>query len=473
MYNAQYYVNILGEFGHIGFVVNKLFVFTLLIGKNDIISINRLKTKIHVGVFFMAVVKRTSSNPELSTALKNFYGAAEEMGLSDGLIEILSHSERMFCVSIPVEMDDGSVKVFEGFRVQHSTAIGPAKGGIRFHHEVNLDECEALAIAMTWKCALAGIPYGGGKGGVCVDTAKISKKEKEKIARTYAARLEPVVGAWTDIPGPDVGIDGQVMVWFTDTISKMRNQLEPGIFTGKPVNFWGSLGRTEATGLGVATCALELIKVVGKDPKATTVAIQGFGNVGSWAAKFMFEAGAKVVGISDITGSYYNANGIDVKAALEHVAKNPKKLLEGYTGGEKIDDVLFCDCDVLMPCALGSVINGENAHKVKAKYISEGANYPTTPEGDAILNEKGVIVIPDFLANAAGVIGSYFEWCQDLSGFFWSREEFNERLVRIMSNNFKDVWAYSKEKNVKMRRAAFMKAIDRVAERVQLRGIFL
>ena len=421
----------------------------------------------------MAVVKRTSSNSELHTALENFYAAAEEMGLSDGLIEILSYSERRFCVAIPVEMDDGSIRIFEGYRVQHSTAIGPSKGGIRFHHEVSLDECEALAIAMTWKCALAGIPYGGGKGGVRVNANELSKKEKEKIARTYAARLEPVFGAWTDIPAPDVGTDGQVMVWITDTISKMRNRLEPGIVTGKPINFWGSLGRNEATGLGVATCALELLKVLGKDPKETTVAVQGFGNVGSFSAKFMADAGAKVIAISDITGSYYNAGGIDIKAAFEHVGKHPKKILEGFTGGEKIEDVLYVECDILMPCALGSAITKDNAGRIKAKYVAEGANYPTTPEGDAILDEKGIIVIPDFLANSGGVIGSYFEWCQDLGGFFWSKEEYNGRLVRIMANNFKDVWAYSKENNVKMRRAAFMKAIERVAQREEIRGVFM
>ena len=423
----------------------------------------------------MAVVKRTSENSELKTALENFYGAAEEMGLSDGLIEIMSRSERKTCVAIPVEMDDGSIKVFEGFRVQHSTAIGPSKGGIRFHHEVNLDECEALAIAMTWKCALAGIPYGGGKGGVCVDVTKISKKEKERIARTFAARIEPVVGAWTDVPAPDVNTDGQVMVWFTDTISRMRNRLEPAIFTGKPPAFWGSLGRNEATGLGVATCAIELLKVEGKDPKGATVAIQGFGNVGSFTAKFMAEAGAKVVAISDITGSYFNANGIDIKAAFDHIGKHPKKLLEGFTGGELkgVEDVLFAECDILMPCALGSVITGENADKIKAKYVAEGANYPTTPEGDAILKKKGIIAVPDFLANSGGVIGSYFEWCQDLGGYFWSKEEYNERLVKIMGGSFKDVWEYSKEKGVDMRRAAFMRAIDRVAQRVEMRGVYI
>lgn len=422
----------------------------------------------------MAVVKRTSSNEELRSALQNFYGAAEEMGLSDGLIEILSHAERKTCVSVPVEMDDGSIKVFEGYRVQHSTALGPSKGGIRFHQEVNIDECEALATAMTWKCSLAGIPYGGGKGGICVDSTKLSKKEKERMARTFAARLEPVVGAWTDIPAPDAFTDGQIMVWFTDTISKMRNRLEPAIFTGKPVDFWGSLGRNAATGLGVATCALELLKVLGKDVKATKVAVQGFGNVGSFAAKYMHDAGAKIVAISDITGSYTNPDGIDVNAAMDYAAKHGK-LLTGFTGGKACDinDVLFVDCDMLMPCALGHVITDKTADKVKAKYVVEGANYPTTPEGDAILDAKGVLVVPDFLANSGGVIGSYFEWCQDLGGFFWSEKEYNERLVPIMANNFKLVWEYAKEKNVKMRRAAFMKAIDRVAKCVEQRGVFM
>jgi glutamate dehydrogenase (NAD(P)+) len=266
------------------------------------------------------------------------------------------------------------------------------------------------------------------------------------------------------------------MVWFTDTISKMRGQLEPGIFTGKPVNFWGSPGRTAATGLGVAVCALELLKVVGKDVKQTTVAIQGFGAVGSNAAKFMSEAGAKVVAISDVSGSYFNANGIDIKAAFEHIGKHPKKLLEGFADAELKGDgseALFAECDVLMPCAMGGALTKDNARKVKAKHISSGANYPTTPEADSIFDEMGIISIPDFLANSGGVIGSYFEWCQNLSGFFWSQEDYNDRLKNIMANNFKEVWEYSKANNVNLKDAAFMKAIDRVAERVKLRGVFL
>jgi glutamate dehydrogenase (NAD(P)+) len=425
----------------------------------------------------MSVTKRTSSNVLLDTALKNFYAAAEEMGLEEGLIDILSHSERRTCVSIPVEMDDGTVKVFDGYRVLHSSAIGPGKGGVRFHPEVNLDECEALGMMMTWKCSLAGIPYGGGKGGVSCEPLELSKREKERIARTWAARMAPVIGAWTDVPAPDVNTGGPEMVWFMDTISKMKNQLEPAIFTGKPIPMWGSKGRTAATGYGVATCALELLKNLGKNPAEATVAIQGFGNVGTFAALNMIEAGSKVIGISDITGTYYAENGLDIKKAIEHVNNHPKRLLEGFTceGCRKLDlpEVLFMECDILIPAALEGVINGKNADKVKAKYIVEAANGPITPEGDAILDEKGILVVPDFLANSGGVIGSYFEWAQDLGGFFWSENEYNERLIRIMKDNFQRVWNYAKDKNVKMRRAAFMAAIQRVADAVRMRGVFL
>ena len=425
----------------------------------------------------MSVARRTATNVLLDTALKNFYGAAEEMGLSENLIAILSSSERRLEVSVPVEMDDGSVKVFKGYRVQHSTAIGPAKGGIRFHPDVDVDECEALAMLMTWKCSLAGIPYGGGKGGVSCDPLTMSMKEKERLSRAFAARIAPIIGTWQDIPAPDVNTGGQEMVWFMDTISKLRGHVEPGVFTGKPIAYWGSKGRTAATGYGVGTCGLELLKVLGKDPKDTTVSIQGFGNVGSYTALTMVNAGAKVVAISDVTGTYYSPKGIDIKKALEHITAHPKKLLEGFTcdGCEKkgISDVLFVECDILMPCALEGVINEKTADQVKAKYVVEGANGPVTPEGDAILDKKGILVVPDFLANSGGVIGSYFEWAQNLGGFFWTEEEYNTRLIHIMKGNFKLVWDYSQKSNVKMRRAAFMAAIQRVADIEKLRGVFL
>jgi glutamate dehydrogenase (NAD(P)+) len=425
----------------------------------------------------MAVQKRTSKNVLLATALENFYAAAEEMNLDEGLVEVLSRPERAVCVSVPVVMDDGSVRVFEGYRVQHSTVCGPAKGGLRFHPDVNLEECEALASLMTWKCSLAGIPYGGGKGGISVDPFELSPREREMMTRTFAARIAPFIGDWTDVPAPDVNTGGPEMVWIMDTISKLRGKLEPGVVTGKPIAYWGSKGRTAATGLGVATCVLELLKTQKVDPKTATVIVQGFGNVGTYNALFLQEAGAKVVGISDITGGYYCKDGIDVVAAKAHVEAHPKRILDGYTQPGLVrmsgEEILEQECLVLSPCALEGVISEKNADKLKCKYIVEGANGPVRPDGDVILDKRGIIVVPDFLANSGGVIGSYFEWVQDLAGFFWTEEEYNNRLVPIMKDNFKRVWEYSQEHGVKMRRAAFLVAIKRVADGLKLKGFFL
>ena len=425
----------------------------------------------------MAVQKRTSKNVLLATALENFYAAAEEMNLDDGLVEVLSRPERAVCVSVPIVMDDGAVRVFEGYRVQHSTVCGPAKGGLRFHPDVNLEECEALASLMTWKCSLAGIPYGGGKGGIAVDPFELSPREREMMTRTFAARIAPFIGDWTDVPAPDVNTGGPEMVWIMDTISKLRGKLEPGVVTGKPIAYWGSKGRTAATGLGVATCVLELLKTQKVDPKTATVIVQGFGNVGTYNALFLQEAGAKVVGISDITGGYYCKDGIDIVAAKAHVEAHPKRILDGYTqpGLVKMsgEEILEQECLVLSPCALEGVISEKNADKLKCTYIVEGANGPIRPDGDVILDRRGIIVVPDFLANSGGVIGSYFEWVQDLAGFFWTEEEYNNRLVPIMKDNFKRVWDYSQEHNVKMRRAAFLVAIKRVADGLKLKGFFL
>lgn len=425
----------------------------------------------------MAVQKRTSKNVLLDTALNNFYAAAEEMGLDDGLIEVMSRPERAISVSIPVTMDDGSVKVFEGYRVQHSTVLGPAKGGLRFHPEVNLEECEALASLMTWKCSLAGIPYGGGKGGISVEPLELSMREREAMTRTFAARIAPIISDWTDIPAPDVNTGGQEMVWIMDTISKLRGRFEPGVVTGKPIPVWGSKGRNAATGLGVATCIIELLKAENVKVEGSTIIVQGFGNVGTFCAKYMVEAGAKIVGISDITGGYYCEAGIDVNAAMAHVAKHPKRILEGYAqpGLVKMDGeaILEQKADVLAPCALEGAINAKNAAKLQVKYIVEGANGPITPEGDAILDQRNIIVVPDFLANSGGVIGSYFEWVQDLAGFFWTEEEYNSRLVPIMRDNFHRVWDYANKHGKKMRRAAFLVAIKRVADALQMKGLFL
>lgn len=425
----------------------------------------------------MAVQKRTSKNILLDTALNNFYAAAEEMGLDDGLVEVMSRPERAICVSIPVTMDDGSVKVFSGYRVQHSTVLGPGKGGLRFHPEVNLEECEALASLMTWKCSLAGIPYGGAKGGISVEPLELSMREREAMTRTFAARIAPIISDWSDIPAPDVNTGGQEMVWIMDTISKLRGSFEPGVVTGKPIPVWGSKGRNAATGLGVATCIIELLEASNVPVKNATIIVQGFGNVGTFCAKYMTEAGAKIVGISDITGGYYCETGIDVEAAMAHIAKHPKRILEGYTqpGLVKMDGeaILEQKADVLAPCALEGAINGKNAAKLQVKYIVEGANGPVTPEGDEIIDQRGIIVVPDFLANSGGVIGSYFEWVQNLAGFFWTEEEYNNRLVPIMRDNFHRVWNYARKHDKKMRRAAFLVAIKRVADALQMKGLFL
>ncbi|MCE5202353.1 MAG: Glu/Leu/Phe/Val dehydrogenase [Synergistaceae bacterium] len=425
----------------------------------------------------MAVQKRTSKNVLLDTALKNFYAAAEEMGLDEGLIEVMSRPERSISVSIPVTMDDGSVRVFEGYRVQHSTVCGPAKGGLRFHPDVNLEECEALASLMTWKCSLAGIPYGGGKGGISVNPFDLSPREREMMTRTFAARIAPFIGDWTDVPAPDVNTGGPEMVWIMDTVSKLRGHLEPGVVTGKPIAYWGSKGRTAATGLGVSICIRELLKEKGEKIEGAKIIVQGFGNVGTYNALFLHEAGAKIVGISDITGGYYCKDGIDVVAAKAFVEAHPKRILDGYTqpGLVKMsgEEILEQEALVLSPCALEGAINEKNAEKIKASYIVEGANGPITPEGDVILDRRGIIIVPDFLANSGGVIGSYFEWVQDLAGFFWTEKEYNDRLVPIMTDNFHRVWDYAQQHNVKMRRAAFLVAIKRVADGLKLKGIFL
>ena len=425
----------------------------------------------------MSVAKRRAANVFLDTVLKNFYAATEEMSLDDGLVEILSRSERKTCVCLPVELDDGTIRVFDGFRVAHSTVLGPAKGGIRFHCDVSLDECEALAFMMTWKCSLAGIPYGGAKGGISCEPRELSPREKERITRTFAARIEPVIGTWADVPAPDVNTGGPEMVWFMDTVSKMRGHLEPALFTGKPLSLWGSKGRSAASGLGVATCAMELLKILGKPVRGATVAIQGFGNVGSQAARIMAEAGAKIVAVSATTGTCYCSDGLDIPKLLAHRTGNGKSALDGYAqeGLEKrpLEEILFLDVDVLIPCALEDAINAGNAEKVQAAVIVEGANGPVTHEADALLEGKGIVVVPDFLANSGGVIGSYFEWCQNLSGFFWTEGEYNDRLLRMMRDTFHRVWDYSRERKVPLRRGAFMLAIQRVAEALRMRGVFL
>ena len=424
--------------------------------------------------------RRVANNLILNTALHDFYAAADAMHLSEGLIQILSYPERRVDVSVPVTLDDGSVKVFQGFRVQHSTALGPSKGGIRYAMDVSGQECEGLAMLMTWKCSLAGIPYGGGKGGICCDPTNMSRNEKERMSRTYGARIAPIIGRWSDVPAPDMYTGGQEMVWIMDTICKMLGHFEPAMLTGKPIDYWGAPGRTEATGRGLAACAFEMMRIKGLDPAKMKAAVQGFGNVGSYAAKILSEAGVKIVAISDTTGAYYNPKGINIAKAFEYMNTNPGKRgrkLTGFEseGCEKIpgNEIIGVDCDMFCPCAAQGVLNQDTAGKLKARYVFEGANSPTTPEAEDILTDKGVILVPDFLANAGGVIGSYFEWAQNLQGFTWTEDEYNQRLVKLMTDNFCKVWDFAEAKKVTMRRSAYMAAIKRVSDIVELRGVYL
>lgn len=404
--------------------------------------------------------------------------AKEVLNLDDGTFAILCEPERALEVNIPVKMDDGSIQVFKGFRVQHNTSRGPAKGGIRYHVDVNLDEVKSLAAWMSFKCGVVDVPYGGGKGGVCVDVTKLSEGELERLTRGYTAKIAPIIGPMKDVPAPDVNTSGKVMAWIVDTYAAITGQYQPGVVTGKPLTVNGSLGRNEATGRGVSIATRELVKRLGLDAKAVTAAVQGFGNVGGIGAIMLHDLGLKVVAISDISGNYYNPNGINVRAAFEYAGKHPRKLIEGYAepGLVKLDDpkgVLYVDCDLLVPAALENQITADNAAKIKARYIVEGANGPITAEADEILNKAGKLIVPDILANAGGVTVSYFEWVQNLYGYYWTEKEVNQRLDEKMSAAFNSCWDFAKEKKVSMRIAAYCLAIKRIVDAQKARGIFL
>ncbi len=372
-------------------------------------------------------------------AIAYFNEAADLLELDAGMRRILTHPSRQIIFSIPFQRDSGEFEVYTGYRVQYNFARGPAKGGIRYHPRVTLDEVTALAFWMTWKCAVVDLPFGGGKGGVTCDPATLSSNELERITRRYAAELVEVVGPDKDVPAPDVNTTPQVMAWFMDTYSMHVRQNMPGVVTGKPLEIGGSRGRVEATGRGVTICALDEMAEMGLRPDQATIAIQGFGNVGMYAAKLFEERGCKVVGISDVTGAYYNEEGIFVNAAMDHARKFGT--LEGFKGGEKITnaELLSSACDVLVPAALEKVFTPETAAKVQAKLIVEGANGPTTPEADRIFRERGVIVIPDIMANAGGVTVSYFEWAQDRMGYFWKEAEVNEKLEDFLLSNLHQI----------------------------------
>lgn len=410
-------------------------------------------------------------NP-LESMMKRFDVAAEILELEKGVYEYLKTPVRQYIVSIPIQMDDGRIEIFEGYRVIHNDVMGPSKGGIRYAPDVNLDEVKALAAWMTWKCAVVNIPFGGAKGGVRCDPSQLTRVEIEKITRRYTANLMDVFGPDKDVPAPDMNTNENTMAWIMDTYSMHNRKTENAVVTGKPLILGGSLGRREATGRGVMVntlCALEKINLL---PKDTTVAVQGFGNVGSISAQLLQEQGCRVIAISDVSGAYFNKQGIDVADAMAYVQKH--RTLDGWKGGDSMtqSELLTVECDVLVPAAKEDQITPQVARKIKAKVITEGANGPTTAKADPILQEKGVLVIPDILANSGGVTVSYFEWVQDRVGYFWSLQRVNRRLDRMMRTAFDSVYTAADKYNVTMRIGAYILAIDKVAKTLKIRGIY-
>lgn len=405
-------------------------------------------------------------------AQEQFDNAVSYLDLDAGTADFIRMPRRELTVNFPVKMDDGSVHVYTGHRVHHSTVRGPTKGGIRYHQDVTLDEVRALAMWMTWKCSLVNIPYGGAKGGVIVDPRQLSLNELENLTRRFTSEITLFIGPDSDIPAPDVGTNPQTMAWLMDTYSMHAGYTVNAVVTGKPVPIGGSLGRADATGVGVMFSARQAMQKLGMPIADCRVTVQGFGNVGSVSARSMYELGAKVIAVTDVYGGIYNENGLDIPALIAHVRKSGK--VTDYPDGQEITnaDLFSIPCEVLIPAALENQIHADNAGQIEARLIVEGANGPTTPEADRILRDKGVTIVPDILANAGGVTVSYFEWVQGLQSFFWSEKEIHERLERIMTEAFEDCWRTMSERNVDMRTAASILAIARVAEATQLRGIY-
>ena len=398
--------------------------------------------------------------------------AIEAMQLDEGAAKIIATPERTLEVAIPVKMDDGTTKVFTGYRSQHSTILGPAKGGVRYHPNVNMDEVKTLAFWMTCKCAVAGLPYGGGKGGIIVDPSKLSKRELEALTRGFIDKIAPIIGEKRDIPAPDMNTNAQIMGWMMDEFSKLTGQYEPGFITGKAIAVGGSLGRTAATGRGVVVAALEALKLKGIAPSDATAAVQGFGNVGSWTAKLFCDAGVKVVALSDVFGAVYNPDGFDCYDVDKYVKETGSVV--GYPGSKAITnaELLAMRVTVLAPCAMELQITAENADAVQATIIAEGANGPTTPDADAILDAKGAFVVPDILANGGGVTVSYFEWVQNLYRYFWSEEEVIKKQTAMMIKAFKEVHGKAEQYGVDMRVAAYIVALSSLVEAMKIRGMF-
>jgi len=404
--------------------------------------------------------------------LQEFDGAARLLGLDPGIWKILTHPKRQITVSCPIQMDNGEIEVFTGYRVQYNITLGPAKGGIRYHPDVSLDEVTALAAWMTWKCAVAHVPFGGGKGGVICDPTRMSRRELEALTRRYVAEIIDAIGPQKDVPAPDVNTNDQVMAWVMDTYSMHVGHTETAVVTGKPVEMGGSLGRREATGRGVMIVTRESAKHLGIDIKTARIAVQGFGNVGSVSADLLSKLGAKIVAVTDWKGGVHNSNGLDITAMLDYAKQH--KTIDNFPGGEPIDnEQLFAlDLEVLVPAATENQITMENAPLIKARIVAEGANGPTTPDAHKHLHERGVFVIPDILANAGGVTTSYFEWVQDRHGYFWEEEEVNKRLEAKMCEAFEDVLKTSVKYKTDMRTAAYIVAINRVATVTKMRGMY-
>ena len=405
-------------------------------------------------------------------AQRQFDEAAEAMNLDPAMREVLRVPQRELITSFPVRMDNGTVRVFTGFRVQHNITRGPAKGGLRYHPAVNLDEVKALAMWMSWKTALMGIPFGGAKGGVICDPRQLSQNELERLTRRFATEISLLVGPQSDIPAPDVGTNAQTMAWFMDTLSMHQGFSTPAVITGKPVSVGGSEGRAEATGRGVATVAVRALDQLGIAPSEATVTVQGFGNVGSVSAMLLQRAGCRVVGVCDVEGAVWNPAGLDIPSLLDHVRTSGSVV--GFAGSSAVGahEVLIAECTVVVPAALEGQITPEVAQRMRCKLIVEGANGPTTPDADTVLKERGILLVPDILANAGGVVVSYFEWVQNLQAFFWEEDDINRRLEDLMRRAYDTVQDVAVSKQVTLRQAAYSLAVGKVAEATQVRGIY-
>jgi glutamate dehydrogenase (NAD(P)+) len=416
--------------------------------------------------------KSDFDSPMLRTALAQLDQTAERLQLDQGVHERLRHPRRALVVSIPIQMDNGTTGVFTGYRVHHNSVLGPTKGGLRYAPDVDLGEVSALAMLMSWKCALMSLPYGGAKGGVRVDPRKLSRQELENLTRRYTAEIILFIGPDLDIPAPDMGTDEQTMAWMMDTYSMTQGRTVPGVVTGKPLIVGGSAGRREATGRGIVYALYQAARHLGQDLKGRKVIVQGFGNVGGVAARLLWREGCVIVGVSDVKGGIWNPSGIDIRQLEAHVAESGG--VAGFPGTVPIsnEEILLQPCDVLIPAAVGSVIRAENADRIKATILAEGANAPTTPEADVILRDRGITVIPDILCNAGGVVVSYFEWVQGLQYYFWRESEITSRLQEVMTRAFNRVWALASKEGTDLRTAALMEGVRRVAEGYKVRGLY-